>query len=203
MHQNSFELFKILVKAGATPGEDFSCSEEDGDCRLSERGYQLLKQTYPEIAWDDITRVVTQDDKQAVEALHNHLGVDFTHRLLEQMRHRIANLPDAKAAWYLRQILGGVEQKTSISLHHRLSETLDLSRLLRVELLLRRQEEDLEPGGEWIADLVLSAGGDASDFELQQNEALLTERGLRLLATVWSGNHDLFAELAKGNQDQD
>lgn len=202
MHENAFELFKMLVKAGATPGEDFSCSGEEGNCSLSEQGYQLLKQTYPEIAWDDIARVVKHDDKQAVEMLHNHLGVDFTDRLLEQINHRITHLPDAKVAWYLQQILGGVEQKTGISLQKRLSETLDLSRRLKVELLLRQQEEELQPCGEWIGDLVLAAGGDTGDFELQPDGgALLTERGIRLLATVWSGNCDLFAELARGDQD--
>ena len=203
MHQNSFELFKMLLKAGATPGEDFSCNEADGDCCLSERGYQLLKLTYPEIAWDDITRVVKHDDKQAVEALHNHLGIDFTNRLLEKISHRLTNLPEARIAWYLQQILGGVEQKTGISLQKRLSETLDLAGSLRVELLLRRQEAELESCGEWIVDLVLAAGGDEGDFELCQDEAFLTERGIRLLATVWSGNCDLFAELARGNQATD
>lgn len=203
MHQNSFELFKMLVKVGATPGEDFSCSGEGGNCCLSQRGYDLLKLNYPEIAWDDIAHVVERDDKQAVEALHSYLGIDFTSLLLEQISHRITHLPEAKAAWYLQQILGGVEQKTGISIQRRLSEMLDLSRLLRVELLLRRREEELEPCGEWIADLILAAGGDADDFKLQQDEAFLTERGIRLLATVWLGNCDLFAELARSNQDQD
>ena len=203
MHQNSFELFKMLLKAGATPGEDFSCNQEKGDCCLSERGYHLLKLTYPEIDWDDITRVVKHDDAQAVEALHQHLDIDFTNRLLEKISRRIAHLPEAKAAWYLQQVLGGVEQKTGISLQKRLTETLDLSHSLWVELLMRRPEAELEPCGEWIIDLVLAAGGDAVDFELRQDEAFLTERGIRLLASVWSGNCDLFAELARGNQAPD
>ena len=204
MHQNSFELFKILVKAGATPGEDFSCSGEEGHCSLSERGYQLLKRTYPDIAWDDITRVVMHNDKQAVEVLHNHLGLDFTTPLLEKINRRIEQLSDAQAAWYLQQILWGVEHKTGVSLQKRLSETLALDRLLRVELLLRRQAEELEPCGDWIGDLILAAGGEASDFELQPDGgAILTEQGIRLLATVWAGNFDLFAELAKGHQNRD
>ncbi len=204
MHQNSFELFKILVKAGATPGEDFSCNGEEGHCSLSERGYQLLKRTYPDIAWDDITQVIMLDDKQAVEALHNHLGLDFTTPILEKINCRIDQLSDAKGAWYLQQILWGVEHKTGIALQKRLSKNLELVRLLKLELLLRRQEGDLEPCGDWIGDLILAAGGEASDFELQPDGgALLTEQGIRLLATVWAGNFDLFAELAKGNHDVD
>lgn len=203
MHQNSFELFKMLVKAGATPGEDFSCNGEEGNCSLSERGYQLLKRTYPDIDWDDITHIVEHDDEQAVDLLHNHLGIDFTNRILDKISHRMAHLTDAKVAWYLQQVLWGVEQKTGVSLQKRLREKLDLARLLRVELLLRRQEEELEPCGEWIRDLVLAAGGDPGDFELQSDGALLTERGIRLLAAVWAGNSDLFAELARVDRDQD
>ncbi|NJN03899.1 MAG: hypothetical protein HC816_16270 [Leptolyngbyaceae cyanobacterium RM1_1_2] len=109
-------------------------------------------------------------------------------------------LPEAQSAWYLQQIVYGVEQRTGIPLYDLLKQQLDLSAQARVECLLREQKA-LVPCSEWMADLILAAGGSLQDFELLQGEeALLSERGIRLLAVVWMGECDLYAKIARQHQ---
>ncbi|MGJ3246691.1 MAG: hypothetical protein ACFE0I_11510 [Elainellaceae cyanobacterium] len=196
MHQQSFEIFQSLAKAGATPGEDFSFSPDDGGLRLTERGYQILKQQYPQIDWDSFTAVVERDPTEAVDAIHDHLGTNFVSNILDYITYRIRELPEEQAAWYLNQVLAGVEERTGIALYELLSRRLSLSNRAYIEHLLRC-DISAEPCSEWINDLVLAAGGTPDDVEVEGHEALLTEHGMRLLATVWIGEYDLYAELAR------
>ncbi|MGJ3251548.1 MAG: hypothetical protein ACFE0J_10510 [Elainellaceae cyanobacterium] len=202
MHHQSFEIFQSLTKAGATPGEDFSFSPDDGGLRLTEHGYQILKQQYPQINWDSFTAVVERDPAEAVEAIHDHLGTNFVGNILDYITRRIRELPEEQAAWYLSQVLAGVEERTGIALYELLSRRLSLSNRAYIEHLLRC-ENSAEPCSEWINDLVLAAGGTPEDVEVTGHEALLTEHGMRLLATVWIGEYDLYAELARVSEERE
>jgi hypothetical protein len=198
MHQHAFELFQTLTKAGAMPGEDFSVSPDDGSLRLSERGYEVLKRQYPDVDWDDITWVVDRDLSKAVDAIHAHLGTNFVGQILDYIAQRIYELPTEQAAWYLDQVFNGVEQRTGIALYELLSRRLSLSKRAYIEHLLRMTDA-AEPCSDWISDLVLAAGGSGEDVELEGDDALLSERGMRLLATVWSGEYDLYEDLARAS----
>jgi hypothetical protein len=196
MHDYGFELFQTLTKAGAIPGKDFSVSPEDDSLRLSERAYSILKRQYPMIHWDDLSTTVESDPSEAVAALQSQLGTNFVGQILDYITQRLQELSAEQAAWYLTQVLTGVETRTGVALYELLSRRLTLSNRVYIEQLLQAETE-AEPCSEWIHDLVLAAGGSAHDVELSSNEALLTERGMRLLATVWSGDFDLYAELAR------
>ncbi len=196
MSDKAVELFQVLVEAGAIPGEDFSCSAADSTCRVTERAYRLLQEHHPEYDWDRFSHIAKRDPQQAIQAIDAHLGTNFVDRILDRVTYRLGELSAERATWYLKQVLHGVEQKTGVPLYELLWRTLNPS--------LRRYTETLlvdgaiaAPTGEWIGDLILAAGGSPDDFELQGEEALLTEQGMRLLAEVWLGEFDLYAELAK------
>ena len=197
MHTEAVQLFQVLIQAGATPGEDFSFNAEQQTCEINERAYQLLKQKYPEADWDNVFGVLEADPNQATQAVNNHLGVNFVEDILERIRDRLQELPKYKAAWYIRQILGGVEDRTRISLYTLLSQQLSLSRQAYLECLLHPHMA-ADPCGEWIEDLVLAAGGLPEDVILDHDEVALSDRGMQLLASVWAGEFDLYAEIAKG-----
>jgi hypothetical protein len=197
MDQGALNLFQILTQAGATPGQDFSFNPDDQTCIVTEQGYQLLKSAYPDMDWDSIFGVYEPDPSAAIAAIHDHLGVNFVDRILERINRRIREMPTSKGAWYLRQILAGVEQRTGVSLYSLLNDRLSLSRRARVECLLHPEVEP-EPCGEWIGDLVQAAGGQRQDVKIDGAEAVLTERGVRLLAIVWAGECNLYEELANG-----
>ncbi len=197
MREEAVSLFQLLVQAGATPGKDFSFDAEQDACMVTERGYQLLKQRYPGMDWDSLFDVYEADSGDAIAALHKQLGTNFVDRILDSLSWRIRELPMRQAAWYARQVLTGVEKRTGISLYTQLNHRLRLSLQARLECLLH-PETQLEPCGEWIGDLVQAAGGTPQDVAIEDGEAVLTERGLRLLALVWAGGYDLYGELAKG-----
>lgn len=197
MREEAVSLFQLLVQAGATPGKDFSFDAEQDACMVTERGYQLLKQRYPDLDWDSLFDVYEADSSDAIAALHERLGTNFVDRVLDSLSWRIRELPMRQAAWYARQVLTGVEKRTGISLYTQLNHRLRLSLRARLECLLH-PETQLEPCGEWIGDLVQAAGGTSQDVAIEDGEAVLTERGLRLLALVWAGGYDLYGELAKG-----
>ncbi len=199
MDQHAFELFQTLTKSGAVPGEDFSVSPEDGSLRLTERAYSILKRHHPAINWDDISETVEHDPSVAVATLQDYLGTNFVGHILDYITQRLHELPTEQAAWYLHQVLAGVEMKTGVALYELLSRRLTLSSRVYIEQLLRLGDA-AEPCSEWIHDLVLAAGGSADDVEMMDAEAWLTEKGMRLLATVWSGDLDLYAELARSSE---
>lgn len=196
MHQDALNLFQILVQVGATPGTDFSFNAEGGVCSLTERGYALLHAAYPELDLSDCVEVVEHDSAEAIAAVHEHLGIDFIDRLIAQISFRLETLPDGEAVWYLYQILDGVEHRTGIPLYEVLQSQLSLTQQVRVERLLR-QENSAVPCGEWILDLIIAAGGHPDDVSFEHEDVLLTEEGMRILASVWMGELNPFEELAK------
>ena len=195
MHEHVTTLFQTLAKAGAVPGSDFSISPTDGSLRMNEESYRLLTRLYPEVEWDDVTAVIEPDLQTAVDSVHHHLGTDFVHQILEHIHTRLSELPQGQASWYLRQVLGGVQHRTGIELYELLIQDLDASRFVYVESLLHG-DTDEDPCNVWIGDLILSAGGSMTDFVIEDEDAVLTERGLRLLATVWAGEENLYEQLS-------
>lgn len=194
MHQHVVEIFQTLSKAGAIPGTDFSIDPSDGSLRMNQESYQLLTTLYPDVTWDDVTDVVEPDYQAAIETIHQHLGINFVDTLLNRIDERLSELPKAQASWYLQQVLGGVQQQTGIGLYDALIKTVDVSRFIYIESLLQK-DVAAEPCHVWIGDLILSAGGEVNDFEFEDDDAMLTEKGLRLLATVWSGEENLYDHL--------
>lgn len=191
MHQHVVEIFQTLTKAGAIPGTDFSIDPADGSLRMNQESYQLLAQLYPEIVWDDVTDVVEPDQQSVIRDLHTQLETNFVDSLLTQIHRRLSELPMNQASWYLQQVLGGVQQRTGISLYQPLIQDIAPSRFIYIESLLN-ENNVVEPCHLWIGDLILSAGGEHDDFEFLDDDAVLTEQGLRLLATVWSGEGNLY-----------
>ncbi|MBD2259174.1 hypothetical protein [Pseudanabaena sp. FACHB-2040] len=195
MHSAAVDLFQMLVQAGAVPGEDFSCDGENEAFRLGERCHELLRHAYPDVDWDDIFAPCPYDASPEIAMLHQHLGVPFVDRLLAQMHCRLQELPDAEAAWYLRQLLVGVEQRTGLLLYPLLTEEMTLSALARLEWLLRL--EDVEPCSFWLEDLILAAGGSPEDVQISENDCWLTEQGMDLLEMLWAGEVELTLESAQ------
>ena len=200
MHQHVVEIFQTLAKAGAVPGTDFSVDPSDGSLRMNQESYQLLTTLYPDVTWDDVTDVIELDSQSAIDAVHQHLGTDFVDTLLAHVHERLSELPQGQASWYLQQILSGVQQRTGISLYEPLIRDVDASRFIYIESLLRG-DVDVEPCQVWIGDLILSAGGAWNDFEFEDDDAMLTEQGLRLLATVWAGEENLYDHLSPLDDD--
>ena len=98
-------------------------------------------------------------------------------------------MPQDQAAWYLLQILTGVKQRTSIDLYGVLvQKTADVSRFLYIESLLADNRR-VSPCNLWIGDLIVAAGGCIDDFDYSNEDTVLTERGLRLLESVWTGDN--------------
>lgn len=192
MHSTAVDLFQLLVQAGAVPGEDFSCDGENQAFRLNERCYDLLRQAYPEVHWDDVFAPCPYDPSAEIEILHDYLGVPFVDRLLEKIQHRLHQLPDAQAAWYLRQLLGGVEQRTGLLLYPLLEAQVTLSTQARLEWLLRLEEVEL--CDVWLEDLILAAGGTQEDVQLSDRGCWLTERGIELLEILWEGDVEFTLE---------
>lgn len=196
MHKNTLNLVQLLIQAGATPGQDFSCDLSSESCRITEHGFQLLQEAYPQVDWENLTEFVEVDDQHAVDALHQHLGINFVERILRLIRWQLRQLSSEKASWYLQQVLGGVEQRTGIPLFRYLLEQADLPSRLRIECLLH-EEAIATPCSEWMTDLVIAAGGAPYDVTFDGEDAILTETGLRLLATVWAGECHLYDVLAQ------
>lgn len=192
MADKAVELFRMLVDAGAKPGEDFSYDLQSSSAQISDRAFEKLQKAYPDVDWDRICERVELDPALPAEYLNTYLGVDFVGRMLRRIEQRLGELTDPQAAWYLQQVLGGVEQRTNVPMYVLLQRQLPLAKQARLETLLRYQPA--EPCYLWIDDLVKAAGGDGEDVAHTGEDATLTQQGLALLTAVWTGDYDLFEE---------
>lgn len=188
MADEAIELFRMLVEAGAKPGEDFSYDLGSGAAQISDRAFEKLQAAYPDVEWDSICKRVELDPALPAEYLNAYLGIDFVERMLALIEQRLDELPPPQAAWYLQQVLGGVEQRTNVPMYVLLQRQLPLAKQAMLEALLRHKAE---PCYLWIDDLVAAAGGDPKDVTTRGDEATLTEHGLKLLTAVWTGEYDL------------
>lgn len=188
MADDAVELFRMLIDAGAVPGEDFSYDMQRSTAQISDRAFEKLKAAYPEVDWASVCERVDVDPALPAEHLNAYLGVDFVGRILDRIEQRIDALESPQATWYLQQVLGGVEHRTHVSLYVLLQRRLPLQKQARLEQLLRLPSE---PCYIWMKDLIEAAGGCAEDVTLQGDEATLTQQGLALLTTVWAGEYDL------------
>lgn len=188
---DAIELFRMLVDAGAKPGEEFSYDLGTGAAQISDRAFEKLQAAYPDVEWESICQRVELDPALPAEYLNAHLGTDFVGRMLACIEQRIGELPPPQAAWYLQQVLGGVEQRTNVPMYVLLQRQLPLAKQALLETLLRQKAE---PCYLWIGDLVAAAGGKPEDVDTNGDEAALTENGLKLLTAVWTGEYDLQEE---------
>ena len=191
MAEDAIELFRMLVEAGAKPGEDFSYDMQTASAQISDLAFEKLKAAFPDVDWLSISERVEVDPAVPAEYLNAHLGVDFVTRILTRVEQRLAELSDGEATWYLQQVLGGVEARTNVPLYVLLQRRLPLQTQIRLEKLLRREAE---PCYVWMSDLIEAAGGSAEDVTLDGDEAALTQVGLSLLTSVWTGDYDLVEE---------
>ena len=188
---SGIELFKMLVKAGAKPGDDFSYDMQTGAAQISDRAFEKLKAAYPNVDWGAISERVEVEPEVAAEHINNYLGVDFVTRILDKITQRIDELPSEQATWYLQQILEGVEQRTYVPLYILLQRQLPLAKQARLETLLRGPSM---PCHLWMKDLIEAAGGEAKDVSFVGEDAELTQSGLTLLTAVWAGEYELIEE---------
>lgn len=194
MHSEDIQLFRMLVEAGAQPGEDFSYDLSQGTCRINERGFILLQNAFPDIDWQQISSMSQPDLDGPVKTLHQHLGVDFITELIARIGQRLAQLPTNEAAWYAHQILGGVEQRTGIALYQLIQRTLPAETCQHLDQLLKLTP--ITPCNVWIEDLVIAAGGALHDIEYDGDEVLLSETGIVLLNQVWTGELEIQDDMA-------
>lgn len=191
MPDDAVQLFRMLVEAGAKPGEDFSYDLQGAAAQISERALVLLQYTYPEVDWSSLCEVKEYDPADAAAALNASLGRDFVGQILTCLANRIEELPEPQAVWYLQQVLGGVEHRTQVPLYVLLRRRLSLESQMKLERLLRQEGE---PCYLWMQDLIEAAGGRPEDVELHGDEATLTQAGLTLLSAVWAGEYDVLEE---------
>ncbi len=191
MADDAVRLFRMLVEAGAKPGEDFSYNLQTASAEISDRAFEMLQSAYPDIDWSSVCERVEVDPRIPVEALNRYLGVNFTEQILLRIEQRISELEPVQATWYLQQVLGGVEHRTKIPLYMLLQQRMSLDKQIWLEQLLRQQAS---PCYIWMSDLVEAAGGDPQDVEFANDEATLTQTGLALLTTVWNGEYDIVVE---------
>ncbi|NJM98853.1 MAG: hypothetical protein HC800_18380 [Phormidesmis sp. RL_2_1] len=199
MADDAIELFRMLVDAGATPGEDFSYDLQRASAQISDRALEKLKLSYPDVDWLSICERIEIDPNLPIDHLNTYLGIDFVERLLLRIEQRLqqvaqGELAKAEAAWYLQQVLGGVEQRTNVPLYVLLQKRLPLQTQATLETLLR---QPTAPCYMWMHDLVEAAGGNPTDVELRGDEATLTQVGLALLTTVWVGEYDLVEQISE------
>lgn len=188
MADEATQLFRMLVEAGAQPGEDFSYDLQSASAQISDRAFQKLQEAYPDIDWASICERVELDPALPVEYLNTYLGVNFVERMLVRIEQRLEELAPGQAAWYVQQVLGGVEHRTNVPMYLLLQQRLSLEKQMLLENLVRREAD---PCYLWMSDLVEAAGGDPKDVEPDGDEATLTQKGLALLTTVWAGEYDL------------
>lgn len=189
MDENATQLFRMLVEAGATPGQDFSCDETRQIYRLSERAYILLQLAYPELDLSQFTSRIERDEAGAAAALNGALGLPFTDRLMARMEARLQQLSPLALTWYLHQILSGVERRTGVAFYHLWQSSLSSDVRQQVDRLLEQSSATL--CNVWMQDLVEAAGGAADDVQLDGEDVVLSDRGLALLTAVWAGEYDL------------
>ena len=114
MADDAVELFRMLVEAGAQPGEDFSYDMQSRSAQISDLAFEKLKAAYPHVDWQSICERVEVDPALPVEYLNTYLGIDFVGRMIARIEQRLEELEDPQATWYLQQVLGGVEQRTNV-----------------------------------------------------------------------------------------
>ena len=187
-NERGIELFKMLIQAGATPGDDFSYDMQTGSAQISDRAFEKLKAAYPHVDWAAISERVEIDPAEAADHIDNYLGVSFVDRILEKVAQRVDELPAEQATWYLQQVLEGVEHRTYVPLYALLQQRLPLSKQIRLETLLRGKAA---PCHIWMQDLIEAAGGSAGDVSIAGEDAELTQAGLILLTAVWAGEYEL------------
>ncbi|MEM8807769.1 MAG: hypothetical protein AAGF01_17250 [Cyanobacteria bacterium P01_G01_bin.38] len=190
MHPDSVQLFRMLIQAGANPGEDFSCDSSNQTIRMNERSFVMLQNAFPEIDWHASAQMIERDVQTPASQLEAALGVPFIEQILSSIEQRSQQLPATEAAWYLQQLMGGVERRTGISLYHCLHQNAPLPLRVRIDALL--DDQNPTPCNDWIGDLILAAGGDPSDFEVEGHEVLLSERGMALFEYVWAGEYERY-----------
>ncbi|MEM9904185.1 MAG: hypothetical protein AAF921_04085 [Cyanobacteria bacterium P01_D01_bin.44] len=190
MHPDSVQLFRMLIQAGANPGEDFSCDSNSQTIRMNERSFVMLQNTFPEIDWHASAQMIERDIQAPASQLETALGVPFIDQILSKIEQRSQQLPAAEAAWYLQQIMGGVERRTGVSLYQCLHQNAPLPVRVHIDKLL--DDQNPTPCNDWIGDLILAAGGDATDFEVDGNEVLLSERGILIFEHVWTGEYERY-----------
>ena len=200
MADDAIRLFRMLVDAGAKPGEDFSYDMHSGSAQITDEAYEKLKSAYPDVDWESLCERVEVDPALPAEYLNSYLGVDFVDRILTRVEQRIDSLDSSQVTWYLQQVLGGVEQRTNVSLYVLLQRRLPLSKQALLETLLR---QTATPCYIWMSDLIEAAGGTSEDVELSGDEATLTQHGLALLTAVWEGEYDVIEEMEEPNPSQD
>lgn len=93
---NGIELFRMLVNAGAKPGDDFSYDMQTGAAQISDRAFEKLKGAYPDIDWAAISERVEVSPELAAEHINNYLGVDFVTRILIALRGVWTSYPQSK-----------------------------------------------------------------------------------------------------------
>lgn len=194
MHSEDIQLFRMLVEAGAQPGEDFSYDLTQGTCHITERGFILLQNAFPQINWTDIASLNQRDLEEPVRILHQALGVNFVDSLLQRFQERLSQLPTDTAAWYAHQILGGVEQRTGIALYQIIQQTLPAETCQHLDQLLKLTP--ISVCNLWIEDLIFAAGGSPDHISYEGDEVLLSETGIMLLNQVWTGELEIHDEMA-------
>jgi hypothetical protein len=192
MIQDAVQIFRMLVEAGATPGEDFSCDLSSQSCRISERGFILLQSAFPEVDWHTVVQVVERDMETPAHALNEALGLNFIARILQRTEERLQSLSQADAAWYVQQIFTGVEHRTGVSLYHFWQRQAGPVLQCQVDNLFR--EPLATPCHHWIGDLIWAAGGEEDDYQIRGDDVLLSDRGMALLAQVWAGEYELLED---------
>lgn len=191
MADDAVRLFRMLVDAGAKPGEDFSYDLRSGSAQISDHAFEMLKTAYPDVDWTGICKRVEVDPALPVEYLNSYLGLDFVGRIIARIEQRLDEIAPSQATWYLQQVLGGVEQRTNVPLYSLLQQQLPLAKQARLEAILR---QPATPCYVWMSDLIEAAGGLPEDAELCGDEATLTQQGLALLTAVWEGEYELIEE---------
>ena len=194
MHSENVQLFRMLIEAGAQPGEDFSYDLGQGTCHINERGFILLQNAFPDIDWHEIASVIERDLDGPVQQLNQQLGVDFVAAAIQRLQHRLEELPTNEAAWYVHQVLGGVEQRTGIALYQLIQRDLPAETCQRLDQLLKLTP--LTPCNVWIEDLVLAAGGSTDDIAYEDNDVLLSETGVDILTQIWTGELEIQDDIA-------
>ncbi|MDA0674075.1 MAG: hypothetical protein O3C67_10285, partial [Cyanobacteria bacterium] len=157
---------------------------------LSERGFALLQQAYPDTDWAEVFGYPHDHLQQAIAALHEQLGCNFVDDLLATMGDRLPTLDNAAAGHYLYHLLTGVEAATGIALYPFLVERFNVPGQARLEWLLRQPLADTREVS-WIQDLVLAAGGTSADCQVLGDQVVLTASGWHLIHQVWQGEWDL------------
>jgi len=195
---SGIELFRMLVKAGAKPGDDFSYDMQTGAAQISDRAFEKLRAAYPEVDWAAISERVEVAPELAAKHINNYLGVDFVTRILDRITRRLDELPAEQTTWYLQQILEGVEQRTYVPIYVLLQRQLPLSKQIRLETLLRGRAA---PCHLWMQDLIEAAGGEIDDVSFVGEDAELTQTGLALLTAVWAGEYEVIED-EDGEEDE-